>query len=46
MPASLIYHCDCGKETLLFHGDPVNILFSKMPEAIAKAMKHKCKEPK
>jgi len=46
MNSSLIYACDCGKETLLYIGDPVNILFSRLPEAIAKAMKHKCKEPK
>ena len=44
MDAMIWYRCECGKETLLYNGNPVNIIFSRMPEAVAKAMSHKCKK--
>jgi hypothetical protein len=46
MNSVIIYQCECGKETLLYNGNPVNIIFSQMPQAIAKAMNHKCKGTK
>jgi DNA-directed RNA polymerase subunit RPC12/RpoP len=43
----LIYKCqDCGREVLLHQGSPINISFARLPEAVAKAMNHKCKGSK
>ena len=44
--ASLNYVCDkCKKRIVLYKGDPIGIPFARLPEAVAEALAHECKEP-